>query len=72
MILGTLKAGGRDGTLIVVDPARTRAVVAKVAATLQQALDDWDEVSPKLAAIADELRRGERPDAFPLAADDLV
>ena len=28
MILATLKAGGRDGTLIVVNPERTHAVVA--------------------------------------------
>ena len=49
MKLATLKAGGRDGTLVVVstDLARCRAVPG-VAATLQAALDDWAALAPRL------------------------
>jgi fumarylacetoacetate (FAA) hydrolase len=72
MILGTLRAGGRDGTLIVVNPQRTHAVVAEVATTLQQALDCWDDVSPALAGIAAELRAGTRADVFAIRVDDLA
>jgi len=42
MKLASLKEGGRDGTLIVVDRELKRAVLAaNIAPTLQQALDDW-------------------------------
>jgi len=41
MKLGSLKEGGRDGTLIVVDRELKRAVHAgNIAPTLQKALDD--------------------------------
>ena len=37
---------GRDGTLVVVSRDLSRCVLATdIAATLQQALDDWDEVA---------------------------
>ncbi len=72
MILGTLRRGGRDGTLIVVDPSRTQAVVAEVAASLQNALDDWDMVAPRLAEVADDLANGRRADAFPIVAEALA
>ncbi len=42
MKLGSLKEGGRDGTLIVVSRDLTRAVRATgIADTLQRALEDW-------------------------------
>jgi fumarylacetoacetate (FAA) hydrolase len=48
MKLGSLKGGGRDGTLIVVDRALARAVRAgDIALTLQKALDHWTVVEPK-------------------------
>jgi fumarylacetoacetate (FAA) hydrolase len=50
--LGSLKSGGRDGTLVVVDRRLQRAVaVPDVAATLQAALDDWLRVAPRLEDI---------------------
>lgn len=56
MKLATLRAGGRDGTLVVVDRALAACrAVSDVAATLQEALDRWDEVAPRLAAVAAEL-----------------
>jgi fumarylacetoacetate (FAA) hydrolase len=49
MKLGSLKEGGRDGTLIVVDRSLKRAVKAPdIAATFQQALDNWQETEAKL------------------------
>ncbi|PWC34197.1 fumarylacetoacetate hydrolase family protein [Azospirillum sp. TSO35-2] len=49
MKLASLKAGGRDGTLVVVSRDLTRAIpVPAVAKTLQAALDDWAAVAPQL------------------------
>lgn len=59
MKLATLKTGGRDGTLVVVAADLSRyAPVAGIARTLQQALDDWEAVQPKLAAVAADLDGG--------------
>ena len=52
MKLGSLKSGGRDGTLVVVDKRLQRAVaVPEHAATLQSALDDWARIAPALANV---------------------
>ena len=49
MKLASLKAGGRDGTLVVVSRDLTRATpVPEIARTLQAALDDWTALAPKL------------------------
>jgi len=57
--LGTLKAGGRDGTLIVVSRDLSRAVrVTDIAATLQAALDDWESASAALQDAAARLEAG--------------
>jgi len=67
MKLGSLKAGGRDGTLVVVSRDLRRAVpAAQAAATLQGALDRWAEASPILAGIADRLEAGLLPNALAL------
>jgi fumarylacetoacetate (FAA) hydrolase len=56
MKLGSLKDGGRDGTLIVVSRDLKRAVVANgIAPTLQRALEDWQACAPRLAALAEVL-----------------
>ncbi|MEL7886765.1 hypothetical protein AAG739_23780 [Serratia marcescens] len=45
MKLGSLKEGGRDGTLIVVSRDLRHGVRATgIAATLQQALEDWSHM----------------------------
>ncbi len=65
MKLGTLKEGGRDGTLIVVSRDLARAVrVPQVAPTLQRALDTWAESEPKLRAVAAALEAGTATGAF--------
>ena len=46
MKLASLKAGGRDGTLIVVDRSLTRFLpVPDIAPTLQQAIDELNQVA---------------------------
>ena len=65
MKLASLKNNTRDGELAVVSRDLTRAVVAsEVATTLQQALDSWDEIAPKLADLSSRLERGEIADSI--------
>jgi len=67
MKLGSLKEGGRDGTLIVASRDLAKAVKATgIAATLQAALDDWSNVAPRLNALSDELNAGKAAGAFAL------
>ena len=55
MRLATLRAGGRDGTLVVVDGRRERWAAPEGIATLQAALDDWEAAAPALEATATAL-----------------
>ncbi|MBN9424590.1 MAG: 2-keto-4-pentenoate hydratase [Candidatus Accumulibacter sp. 66-26] len=66
MKLATLKAGGRDGTLVVVsrDLLRCQPVPA-IARTLQVALDDWDAVAPQLQEAYAALNNGAARHAEP-------
>src|SRR5688572_9765620 len=67
MKLGSLKEGGRDGTLVVVSRDLSRAVRATaIAPTLQRALEDWSNAAPRLNALSDALNTGEAADAFDL------
>ena len=53
MKLASLKAGGRDGTLMVVNNDLTRmAPATSVAQSLQQAIETWDTSAPALAQLA--------------------
>lgn len=66
MKLATLKQGGRDGTLIVVDRTLTRYTpVPQIAATLQAALDNWEQVEPQLQTVYNALNRNDVADAKP-------
>lgn len=67
MKLATLKVPGkRDGALVVVSRDLTRAVLAApIAATLQSALDQWDEVREEFARLSEALNGGEAADSFP-------
>lgn len=61
MKLGSLKRGGRGGTLIVVDRELERATaVPECAPTLQAALDNWADTAPKLDAVYQSLNAGTR------------
>jgi fumarylacetoacetate (FAA) hydrolase len=59
MKLATLKNNTRDGQLVVVSRDLTTAVVVTdIADTLQQAIDNWSEVSNKLATVYQALNNG--------------
>lgn len=73
MKLGSLKAGGRDGALVVVSRDLTRAVRAgAIAPTLQAALDDWSDAAPRLNALYAELNDGSAAGAFALDMSALA
>ena len=60
MKLATLNNDTRDGQLVVVNRELTRMrAVPHIAATLQQALDDWTRCAPLLQAEYDDLRAGD-------------
>ena len=64
MKLATLKAGGRDGTLVVVsrDLARYQPV-PQIVPNLQAALDDWARCAPQLQRVSDALNQQAALDA---------
>ena len=73
MKLGSLKEGGRDGTLIVVSRDLTRAVRATgIAATLQAALEDWSNLAPRLNALSESLDAGDADGVFDLDFNALA
>lgn len=73
MKLGSLKEGGRDGTLIVVSRDLSRAVRATgIAATLQAALEDWSNLAPRLNALSESLNEGDADGVFELDFNALA
>jgi fumarylacetoacetate (FAA) hydrolase len=73
MKLGSLKEGGRDGTLIVVSRDLTRAVRATgIASTLQAALEDWSNLAPRLNALSESLESGDADGVFELDFNALA
>ena len=72
MKLASLKKGGRDGTLVVVDRKNQRATpVPNIATTLQSALERWQECAPLLEEAYQSLCAGkEERDTFSL--DDTM
>lgn len=58
MKLASLKKGGRDGMLLVVDRDLKRAIaVSDIASTLQQALEQWGKAKPRLKVVSDALNQ---------------
>lgn len=73
MKLATLKNGTRDGQLIVVSKDLKSAVrVDNIAFTLQNALDNWDKLSPKLDEVYKALNQGHMKDSFPFDATQVM
>src|SRR5690349_19057350 len=73
MKLGSLKEGGRDGTLVVVSRDLARAVRATgIAPTLQRALEDWESAAPRLNALSDALNDGSADGVFDLDMQALA
>ena len=67
MKLASLKKGGADGTLIVVNRLLTRAIIAgNNAPSLRSALDNWEEVEPHLRYLYASLEGGDIGNAFDL------
>ena len=65
MKLASLKEGGRDGTLIVVNRDMSSAVkVPQIAPTLQVALENWAEMEAALSGVFDRLQEGNVEGAF--------
>lgn len=72
MKLGSLKHG-RDGILVVVSKDLSQAVkVPHIAATMQDALDDWAKIAPQLETEYKTLNAGKAKDAFALKMKDLA
>jgi fumarylacetoacetate (FAA) hydrolase len=66
MKLASLKSGGRDGALAVVDRYLSMCVLRpQIAQTMQQAIESWSVLAPKLQAVYDQLNNGEIADAQP-------
>jgi fumarylacetoacetate (FAA) hydrolase len=73
MKLGSLKEGGRDGTLIVVDRELKRAVRAtNISPTLQKAIETWPSVVTRLRELADDLRDDKAVGSFDLDTKALA
>lgn len=73
MKLASLKAGGPDGTLVVVSRDLTRAVPATgIAPDMRTALDNWDDAAPALGNLSVELEAGTAADTFVLELAGLT
>jgi len=73
MKLGSLKSGGRDGTLVVVSDDLSRAApVPDIAPTLQAALEDWATLAPQLSSISRLINEDHHAAAVPLDIADLA
>ncbi|MGD8170379.1 fumarylacetoacetate hydrolase family protein [Vibrio sp. TRT 21S02] len=60
MKLATLKNENRDGLLVVVNKGLSKCVaVPEIAETMQQALDNWENVAPQLNEVSTALNNGE-------------
>jgi fumarylacetoacetate (FAA) hydrolase len=72
MKLATLKDHTRDGCLIVVNKTLSLAVkVPRIALTLQEALDNWDDCEVRLQKIYTDLNAGQVADAFPFQPTEV-
>ncbi len=59
MKLATLKSASRDGELVVVSTDLARySPAGGIAATMQEALDNWSRAGPELAALSEKLNLG--------------
>jgi fumarylacetoacetate (FAA) hydrolase len=73
MKLATLNNGSKDGQLIVVNRQGTNAVIVEsIATTMQQVLDEWDEISPQLMTVYEKLNKDEISDVFDLDTNMLA
>ncbi|TDJ33295.1 MAG: FAA hydrolase family protein [Gammaproteobacteria bacterium] len=72
MKLASLREGGRDGTLVVVERDLTWAItVPEIAPTLQAALEDWENAAPRLDKVYGDLNTGKGA-GFAFNVDELA
>ncbi|MCL5255151.1 MAG: fumarylacetoacetate hydrolase family protein [Gammaproteobacteria bacterium] len=65
MKLATYRDGSRDGKLVIVSRDLTRAIaVPEIARTLQSALDNWEQLEPRLNQVYSALNQGALEDEF--------
>ena len=65
MKLASYQDGTRDGQLVVVDRhLKTACYATGIASKLQQALDDWNFISPQLQDLYDALNQGRARHSF--------
>lgn len=65
MKLATYRDGSRDGKLLIVSRDLTRAIaVPEIARTLQSALDNWEQLEPRLNQVYSALNQGTLEDEF--------
>ena len=73
MKLASLKEGGRDGTLVVVNRDMSKAVkVPDIAPTMQAALDNWSETEPALISVFNQFQEGNVEGAFDFGPKQLA
>jgi fumarylacetoacetate (FAA) hydrolase len=72
MKLATLKDGTRDGRLVVVSRNLAHAAPTPHVKTLQQALDDWDNLAPELEALSAKLNQGMIAGTLAFAAEECL
>ncbi len=73
MKLATLKNSSRDGELIVVSKDLGKAVSAgHIAATMQAALDNWDQTAPQLSELYEKLNAGKAEGSFEFRPEDTA
>lgn len=72
MKLAALENGSRDGQLIVVSQDnRTAVIVESIATNMQDAVDNWSDVSAELTEVYNKLNNDEISDVFDLDAKML-
>lgn len=73
MKLGSLKVGGRDGTLVIVSADLSKRVdVSDIVPTLRQAIESWSKYEPLLRKRAAELASDETAGAVPFDAAEMA
>jgi fumarylacetoacetate (FAA) hydrolase len=73
MKLATLNDVTRDGQLIVVNKHGTRGVtVESIAKTMQLALDDWENIAPKLKEVYEDLNNNVSKNILPIDSSKLL
>ena len=72
MTLGSLKSQSPDGELVVISKDNKKAIkVPEIAATFMQVMENWEELSPKLAKAYTALNNGEG-ESFVVNEEDFL